>query len=134
MSLSKTQTRISFIAQGIVAVILGQTLFFKLSGAEEAVAIFSKLGVEPYGRIGLGVLELFNVVLILLPRSAAFGGTMTVGLMLGAVGSHLGPLGINVNGDGGQLFAMAVVALLAGATVAWLRREQLPVVGAWFRG
>jgi len=133
MSLPKTQTRISLVAQILAAVVLGQTLYFKFTGAEEAVAIFSKLGVEPYGRLGLGVLELINVVLLLIPRTAGFGGAMTMGLMLGAVGSHLGPLGIEVEGDGGQLFGMAVVALIAGATVTWLRRAELPIVGAWFR-
>ena len=58
---------------------------------------------------------------------------MTTGLMIGAVGSHLGPLGIEVNNDGGLLFGIALVALVSGATVAWIRRRELPLVGAWFR-
>lgn len=128
------QNRLSLVARLLAAAILGQTLFFKFSGAEEAVHIFTTLGVEPWGRFGLGVMELLNVILLLIPRTAAFGGAMTVGLMIGAVGSHLGPLGIDVQGDGGALFAMALVALVAGGVVAWIGRRELPVVGSMFRG
>ena len=116
-------------AQIVAAVILAQTLFFKFSGAPEAVAIFTTLGVEPWGRIALGVLELATAVLLLVPRTAALGGAVTVGLMVGAVGSHLGPLGIEVEGDGGQLFALACVTLIAGLVVTWAKRRELPVVG-----
>ncbi|MEZ6014467.1 MAG: DoxX family protein [Planctomycetota bacterium] len=131
-SLAAGANRLSWVAQVVAAVILGQTLFFKFSAAPEAVAIFTKLGVEPFGRIGLGVFELVAVVLLLVPRTAALGGALTLGLMVGAIGSHLGPLGIEVEGDGGQLFALAVVALVAGAVVTWLRRRELPVIGTRF--
>lgn len=117
-------------AQIIAALILAQTLYFKFTGASEAVAIFTKLGVEPWGRVGLGVVELVTAILLLVPRTAAIGGAMTVGLMVGAIGSHLGPIGIEVEGDGGQLFALACVTLIAGALVTWARRRELPVVGA----
>jgi putative oxidoreductase len=116
-----------WIAQLAAAVILGQTLFFKFSGAPEAVALFEKLGVEPWGRIGLGVVELVTVVALLVPRTAALGGLLAVGLMVGAIGSHLIVLGVSVSPeDGGTLFIMAWVTLFAGAAVAWLRRGELP--------
>ena len=116
----------SWSLQLIAAAILGQTLFFKFSGAPEAVELFQTLGVEPFGRLGLGVVELIAVVLLLWPRRAVLGGLLSVGLMVGAIGSHLTVLGIEVANDGGQLFAMAWVTLLAGAGVVWLRRGQLP--------
>ncbi|MHC4824255.1 MAG: DoxX family protein [Planctomycetota bacterium] len=130
--LTKIQTRLSWSAQLLAAVILGQTLFFKFTGAEESVALFTELGVEPWGRLTLAVLELTNVALLLIPRTAAFGGAMTVGLMVGAIGAHLGPLGIEVAGDDGLLFAMASTAFVAGGIVAWTRRKELPLVGAFF--
>lgn len=120
---------ISWIAQLAAAAILGQTLFFKFSGAPEAVAIFQKLGAEPWGRIGTGVAELITVLLLLTPRLAAFGGLLAAGLMVGAIGSHLTRLGIEVEGDGGTLFAMAWVVLICGLLVAYLRREALPLPG-----
>ena len=119
----------SWIAQLVAAVIMGQTLFFKFTAAPEPVAIFEKLGVEPWGRIGTGVLELVAVLLLVWPRAAALGGALTVALMGGAVMSHLTLLGIEVAGDGGTLFAMALVTLAAGSLVTWLRRADLPLIG-----
>jgi hypothetical protein len=128
--MSKRTRTISWIGQIIAVVILGQSLFFKFSGAPEAVHIFTALGVEPWGRIGLGVVELVTVVLLLVPNTAAIGAAIGVGLMIGAIGSHLTVLGVSVQGDGGGLFAMAWVVLLACGVVAAIRRRELPVVGS----
>ena len=43
----------------VITLIVGQTLYFKFSGAEESVYIFSTLGIEPWGRLALGTLEFF---------------------------------------------------------------------------
>ncbi len=115
----------SWIAQIAAAAILGQTLFFKFTGAPEAVAIFSALGVEPWGRIATGVIELITVAALLIPRTAAIGGVMAVGLMVGAIGAHLTRLGIEVEGDGGTLFVLALITLAAGLIVAGLHRAEL---------
>jgi uncharacterized membrane protein YphA (DoxX/SURF4 family) len=61
----------------VAALILLQTLFFKFSGAEESVYIFSTLGMEPWGRIGSGVLELIASVLILYPRTTFIGAALS---------------------------------------------------------
>ncbi len=134
MTLSTNASRIAWASQILAAAILGQTLFFKFTGAPEAVALFTKLGVEPFGRIGLGIIELITVVLLLVPRTAAIGSAVTLGLMVGAIGSHLTKLGIEVEGDGGALFGMALIAFAAGGTATWIRRDQLPILGAYFRG
>ncbi len=105
----KTKTILSWLAQIVAAVILLQTLFFKFTGAEESVYIFTKLGVEPYGRIGSGVIELMAGILLLLPRYCWIGPILGLGTMAGAILSHLTVLGIDVLGDGGQLFALALI-------------------------
>jgi len=110
----------------IAAAILGQTLFFKFSGAPESVYIFETLGVEPWGRIGSGVVELVASLLLLSPL-AVWGALLAAGVMVGAIGSHLFMLGIEVQGDGGTLFALAVVTLVSSACVVWLRRDELPL-------
>jgi putative oxidoreductase len=46
------------IAIGIISIILLQTLPFKFLALPESVALFTKLGQEPRGRIGTGILEL----------------------------------------------------------------------------
>lgn len=95
----------------IAASILLQTLFFKFTGAEESIYIFSTLGVEPYGRIGSGIVELVAAVLILIPKTTLMGAIIGCGVMLGAIVSHLFFLGIVVKDDGGELFILALITL-----------------------
>lgn len=124
--MTKLQTRIAWLAQIVAAVILLQTLFFKFTASEESVYIFSKLGVEPAGRIGSGVMELITGVLLLIPRTAWLGALLGLGIMAGAILSHLTVLGIEVQGDGGQLFAYALITFACCATVLMLRRSEVP--------
>ncbi len=132
--LAKTQKTISWIAQLIVAGVLLQTLFFKFTGAEESIYIFSTLGMEPWGRIGSGVAELVASVLLLIPATAATGALLALGVISGAIVSHLTVLGIEVQGDGGLLFALAWVVFIGAAIVAFLRRRQIPVLGSRLSG
>jgi hypothetical protein len=137
--LSKAQTVLSWFLQLAVAGILLQTLFFKFTGAEESVYIFSTVGrflniagVEPWGRITSGVLELIASLLLIVPATASIGAILTIGVMAGAILSHLVVLGIDVKGDGGLLFGLALTAFVGSAIVLGLRRGQIPVVGRFF--
>jgi hypothetical protein len=113
------------------AAILLQTLFFKFTGAAESVYIFQALGAEPWGRLGSGIAELATAILLLAPSTAALGGLLGIGVMSGAILSHLTILGIEIMGDGGLLFALALIVWTASAVVLWLYRRTLPVVGPW---
>ena len=128
-SLTRAAGIVSWICQLAAAVILLQTLFFKFTGAEESRFIFSTLGVEPWGRIASGVVELVAAALLLYPRTAAVGALLAMGVMAGAILAHLFFLGIAVKGDGGLLFALAVAVFVCGALVAYLRRVELPIIG-----
>ena len=130
--LSRAQTIVSWLLQLTVAGILLQTLFFKFTGAEESVYIFSTLGAEPWGRIGSGIVELIAAIMLLTPALAPFGAILTMGVMAGAILSHLTILGIEVKGDGGLLFGLALTAFIGGAIVLVIRRMQIPVVGRYF--
>jgi|SRR5579859_4267673 len=121
----KTLTILTWIARIIAAAILLQTLFFKFSGAEESVQLFTKLGVEPWGRIGTGVLELIASALILIPSTAWLGSTLAIGLMTGAILSHVFVIGVMRN-DGGQLFFYAVIVLVCALFSLWTSRGQVP--------
>lgn len=124
-ALSNRAMMVSWLLQLVVAGILLQTLFFKFTGAEESIYIFKTLGMEPWGRIGSGVAELAACVLLLIPRTVVFGAVLTLGVISGAVMSHLTRLGIVVKDDGGLLFSLSLVTLLASAVTLWLRRNQL---------
>ena len=129
--LTRSELILSWILQLIVAGILFQTLFFKFTGAEESVYIVSTLGIEPWGRFASGIAELAVVVLILWPATAALGALLGLGVITGALLSHA-RLGLVVKDDGGLLFALAVIVFLSSATVVYLRRAELPVIGERF--
>ena len=130
--MNKTQTIVSWTLQLVAAVILFQTLFFKFTGAEESVYIFSKLGMEPWGRIGSGIAELIACVLLLVPRTVAWGAMLSLGVISGAIVSHLTRLGIVVKDDGGLLFGLAVSVFAASGALLYLHRQELPVLGRYF--
>lgn len=120
----------SWVLQVITAAILFQTLFFKFTGAEESKYIFTTLGMEPWGRWASGAAELVAVVLLLVPKTIPLGALLALGVISGAIVSHLTKLGIVVQDDGGLLFALAVVVFVCSAAVLFIRRAQLPLVGS----
>ena len=123
---------IPFILRLIPALIMIQTLYFKFSGAPESVYIFETLGLEPAGRIGSGIAELIASILLLIPKTAWAGAILALGVISGAIVSHLTELGIEVQGDGGYLFILAVVVFVFSAIVLWMNRQQIPVIGKRF--
>lgn len=109
----------------IPAIILLQTLFFKFSAAGESVYIFTSLGIEPWGRIATGLLELVASLLLLYPRTTYIGAALSLCLMAGAIFSHLTILGISIQGDGGLLFAYALIVFACCAVLLFICRDQL---------
>jgi len=122
--MNKTFVIASWILRILAALIMLQTLFFKFTASEESVYIFSELGMEPWGRIGTGIVELMASILILIPRTTFIGALIAIGLMIGAVGAHLVKLGIEVRNDGGQLFIYALLVLISSIILAVMYRQQ----------
>lgn len=127
--ITKTLLITTWILQCIAAAILLQTLCFKFTGAEESRYIFSRLGMEPWGRWCSGALELVAVVLLLHPRTAAIGALLAIGVISGAIMSRLTKLGIVVKNDGGLFFILGVVVFVTSAGVLAIRRFQIPLIG-----
>lgn len=125
MSIIKPLNILLWILKLTAALIMLQTLFFKFTGSEESVYIFTTLGMEPWGRIGTGVFELIAAVLILWPRTTAFGALLAIGLMSGALFFHLTKLGIEIKGDGGLLFIYALIVFICSAILLFVYRGQI---------
>ncbi|MCF8277373.1 MAG: DoxX family protein [Flavobacteriales bacterium] len=113
-----------------VAVILVQTLRFKFTAHPDSVYIFTQVGLEPYGRVGIGVLELISAILILIPKTVWAGAGLTVGIIGGAIMMHLTQLGIDINGDGGSLFYLALITEILSITVLFFYRKDIPNIGS----
>ena len=109
-----------------VAIILIQTLRFKFTAHPDSVHIFTTVGLEPIGRIGIGILELLAGILLLINRTTWLGAALTIGIMGGAIIMHLTQLGIEVNNDGGMLFAIAVVTFILASVILYLYRRSIP--------
>lgn len=124
------QSSISWVLQVVSAVILGQTLYFKFSGHPESVALFSELGMEPQGRLLIGVLELVAVAMLLYPATIVWGALLTVCLMMGATIAHITHIGFE--GEAGILWAMGFGALLSSVAILFLRREKVPFIASMF--
>ena len=133
MNLTKGQMVTSWVLQLLAAGILLQTLYFKFTGAEESVYIFTTVGAEPWGRIGSGVVELIAAVLLLAPGTTTAGAIIAAGVMAGAIMSHLTILGIEVKGDGGLLFGLALTVFASALVILALRRAEIPFVGRYLQ-
>lgn len=114
-----------FLIKVAVAIILIQTLYFKFTAHPDSVYIFSVLGLEPYGRIGIGVMELITAVLLFIRRTEIIAIVLSIGLMAGAIFSHITKLGFVVNNDGGLLFSLALIVLILSVVLLWLRRQVI---------
>jgi len=136
----------SWACRIVGAIILLQTLFFKFTGAPESVYIFTKLGtfihnaipsasistVEVWGRIGSGIMELIAALLLLTPRFVWAGAILAMAATGGAMASHLAFLGIEVQGDKGLLFLLAITVFVTSAIALFMHRGQIPVFGRKF--
>lgn len=113
------------ISSILVAILFLQTLYFKFSGAPESVYIFTELGMEPYGRIGTGIIELLVAVLLVIRSTSFIGAIVGLGVITGAILSHLFVLGIVVQDDGGLLFGMAVLIFVLLTISLILQKDKL---------
>ena len=119
------RTIFTWLLRIIAAVILLQTLYFKFTAQPESVELFTKLGMEPWGRIGTGIAELITAILLLIPRTTLLGAVMGVGLMSGAIFFHLTKLGINFGGDA-ILFSYAVITFVCCSCLIIIFRKNIP--------
>lgn len=113
----------SWIAQVVAAVIMLQSLFFKFTGQPVSVELFSILGVEPWGRILTGVLELAASIMLVVPALIVYGAVLTLIIMFGAIMSHLLFIGIDFGGDI-SLFFLAILTFVLAGFVLWARTRR----------
>ena len=115
---------IPLILRIIVSIILIQTLRFKFTGHPDSVYIFEQVGLEPYGRIGIGIIELIAGLLLLIPKTIWLGASLTLGVIGGAIFMHLTQLGIEVNNDGGRLFITAIVTFILASIILLIYKKD----------
>lgn len=118
---------LTWAARITVAIIMGQTLFFKFTDAPETVELFAKLGQGAAAYKTIGVLELIACILLLIPSAFIYGALLTLGLMSGAILAHITTIGFS--GPDGSLGLLAIVAWLLSAIMLYSNRTKLPIIG-----
>jgi uncharacterized membrane protein YphA (DoxX/SURF4 family) len=121
--MNKTQYYIDLLCRIVAAIIMLQTLYFKFTGAPESIYIFTTIGMEPWGRIGVGIMELTACILLFVPKFNWLGALLGIQLMAGAVFFHLTKLGIPVMGDGGYLFFLCLTVLVTCSVSLFIQRD-----------
>lgn len=112
----------------LAALILVQSLFFKFSGAPESIYIFETVGLEPVGRIAIGIVELIAAIFLIVPQTIWLGATLALGTISGALFFHFTSLGIEVQQDGGYLFILAVVVFVSSGLTLWWQKSHIPLL------
>jgi uncharacterized membrane protein YphA (DoxX/SURF4 family) len=107
----------------VPAILLLQTLFYKFSAHPTSVHIFTTLGVEPWGRLTVGVIELIAGVCLFIPKLSVYGALIATLLMIGTIISHIFFIGFSVLGDGGRLFSLAFAVLIPCLLVLYQSRQ-----------
>ncbi len=111
----------------VAAIILLQTLWFKFTGDPSSKYIFSQLHAEPWGRILSGIIELIASILLIIPSTRWIGAIITLLVLGGAIMAHLFILGISVQNDHGELFALALIAFMCAAITLWMNRGSIHI-------
>jgi len=121
----KKTTIISWVLKITIAVIFLQTLYFKFTAHPDSVFIFSTLGIEPFGRIGLGIAELLTVILLLTPKTKIIGLFLSFGIISGAIFSHFLVIGTEIKGDSGGLFSLALIVFFACIFLFFIHKNEI---------
>jgi len=124
--------KVLLVLRIVIAVILIQTLRFKFTAHPDSVYIFETVGLEPYGRIIIGILELIAGVMLLIPKTIWAGSLLTLGILGGAIMMHLTQIGIVVNNDNGVLFITALATFILSAILLYHHRKDVPIIGEKF--
>lgn len=108
------------------AAILIPVAYGKLTASPSEVALFMSLGMEPQGRIIIGMVELTAGALLLSPQAAS-GALLAVSVMCGAIIAHVTVLGIDL-----RHAWLLLTVLLSSLIVLYVNRGDLPIVGRTF--
>lgn len=109
----------------IAAGIFAYSAYMKFTSAEAAVYVFQRIGMESAGRYGVAVLECIAIVLLLIPKTAWRGAILGSLMMFGAICMHLTMGEVNILGDGGLMFASAIVVLFSCISILVFHKADL---------
>ena len=127
--MSPIYNKIAWLCQFIAGPIFIWAGILKLSANQADIDLFTTLGMEPTGRILIGVIEVFAGLMLISDAFAALGALLGLGVMIGAFIAHSTRLGFIVSDDGGMHALMLAIVLSSCLAILAIRRKQLPFIG-----
>jgi hypothetical protein len=79
-------------------------------------------------------MELIAIVLLWIPKTEWYALVLVLGMMSGAIASHVFVLGIEIKGDGGELFILGIVTWVAAAALLIIKKEETKAMVLKFLG
>ena len=111
----------SWVLQITASLVLFYTAMHRLQGEEASVALFKRLHLGLFGLYTAAITEAIVATCLLVPALVWAGALMGLSLLLGALFFHGAILGIEIGGDGGQMFYLALIAAFCCAVVLYVR-------------
>jgi uncharacterized membrane protein YphA (DoxX/SURF4 family) len=105
-----------WILRVLLALAFGAAGLLKLAGTARMVDEFQKIGFGDWFLYLTGALEIFGVVLVLIPSMTFWGALILCGICAGAFAAQIGPL----HGDVIHVFFLGALVVLT----AWLTRPR----------
>jgi|GEM_PF-2919933 len=120
--MSQQKSKALVIAGHVVAVLLAAAFIMsgltKLSGNEGMVQNFARWGFPGFFIYVVGLTEVVAAVLLVIPKTRAFGASALVGTMVGAAGTHA------MFGEWAHIAPSIVLGTLSAITL-WTNRESI---------
>lgn len=120
--------KIEIICAYLAAILFVQTLYYKFGGHPDSVYIFTRLGMEPFGRIGIGTFELIASIALIIPKTRLAGALLGIMILFGAIFSHIFVLGLEVQNDSGKLFTLAIITMICCLLILRLRFSEFKLI------
>ena len=121
---SKGKTIALHVVSGLLALAFLAAGGTKLSGAEQMVQNFARMGLPTWFLYVTGAIEVLAAVLILIPKTRAFGAALLVPTMIGAALAHL-----SAGDPASTLGAPVVLGLMSAVVLVANRQTLLALVG-----
>ena len=128
MTIARIRLGLAWLAAAWIAFEFTWYQQYKLAGPTlvfDRLSDWSGIPEMPF-RLFVSGLELVATVLVLIPRTQAFGGLFSMGIMGGAILFHVfTPLGVDPYEDGGNLFKEACFTFAMGAVIVVARWNEV---------
>ncbi len=109
--------------QILSSIILLGPAWSKINSLPSSIELFQTLGMEPYGRIIVGIVEAGAAICLVLPKMHSIGALMSLSVMIGALIAHTTVIGFFHP----PWIWLMFVNLISSTLILYLRKDDIIV-------